>query len=216
MRELGMGAAIGKAGRVIARAAASAAVAALLATGTAATAQFSDSFNFLKAVRDRDGTKVAEVVERPGSQLINTRDYNTGEAALHILVKRRDTAWLGYLIGKGATVDIRDREGNTPLLLAAQLGYLEGVRVLIGQGAAVDAINNRGESALILAVQNRDAALVRTLITQGADARRPDRIAGKSARDYAAEDPRAAPLLKIIEAAPASKPKAPVAGPVMR
>ena len=188
---------------------------ALVATGPA-TAQFTDSFSFLKAVRDRDGPKVAEAVEKPGSQIVNTRDYATGEAALHILVKRRDSGWLGYLLAKGATVDVRDKEGNTPLLIASQMGYTEGARTLLADGAAVNAINSRGETPIILAVQARDPVLTQLLVTNGADPTRPDRIAGKTARDYAAQDSRGMALMKILDTAKPAKAAAPAMGPVPR
>ncbi|HEX8446515.1 MAG TPA: ankyrin repeat domain-containing protein [Sphingomonas sp.] len=192
------------------------ALACVLGAATPAVAQFTDSFNFLKAVRDRDGTKVAEAVERPGSQILNTKDYSTGEGALHILVKRRDSGWLGYLLAKGAAVDIRDREGNTPLLLACQIGYLEGARGLLAEGADINAANTRGETPIILAVQGRDAALTQLLVTNGADPTRPDRIAGKTARDYASQDARGLALIKILDEAKPAKPAKPVMGPVAR
>jgi len=192
-------------------------LAALLGTLAApAAAQFTDSFNFLKAVRDRDGPKVAEAVERPGSQIVNTKDYSTGEGALHILVKRRDSAWLGYLLAKGATVDIRDKDGNTPLLIASQMGYVEGARALLAEGAAINAANSRGETPIILAVQARDPALARLLVDNGADPARPDRVAGKTARDYAAQDSRGVALLKILDDAKPARPAAPTMGPVAR
>lgn len=187
-----------------------------LAATAPATAQFTDSFNFLKAVRDRDGPKVAEAVEKPGSQILNTKDYSTGEGALHILVKRRDSGWLGYLLAKGATVDIRDKDGNTPLLLASQIGYIEGARALLAEGAAINAANSRGETPIILAVQARDPALTRLLVTNGADPARPDRVAGKTARDYASQDSRGQALLKILDDAKPAKPAAPAMGPVAR
>ena len=185
--------------------------AALLATP--AVAQFSDSYKFLKAVRDRDGAKVQEVVDQPGSTLINAKDYGTGEAALHIVVKRRDAAWLAFLLAKGAKPDIRDNDGNTPLGIAAQLGFVEGVHTLISGGAGVNVANGRGETPLILAVHNRDLVTARYLLAAGANALQTDRIAGKSARDYASEDRRSAAILKLIDEAKAVKPKGQISGP---
>ncbi len=188
------------------------AAAALIALPAAA--QFSDSYNFLKAVRDADGAKATEAIEKsPGSTIIDTRDYSTGESALHIVVKRRDMTWLGFLISKGAKPDARDAQGNTPLLLAAQNGFVEGANLLILARAAVDAENSRGETALILAVHNRDLAMVRELLSVGANPNRPDRIAGKSARDYAAEDRRATAVLKAIDEAKPLKLSPKMSGP---
>lgn len=187
------------------------ACAAMLATP--ALAQFSDSYNFLKAVRDRDGAKVQEVIGQPGSTLVNAKDYDSGEAALHIVVKRRDSTWLAFLLGKGAKPDIRDKNGNTPLAAAAQLGFVEGVQTLIGVGAGVNIANNRGETPLILAVHNRDLPTTRHLLAAGANPLQPDRIAGKSARDYASEDRRSAAILKLIDEAKPAKPKGQISGP---
>jgi uncharacterized protein len=39
-----------------------------------AQAQFSDSYNFLKAVRERKGTEVEAALSSPGTVIVNTRD----------------------------------------------------------------------------------------------------------------------------------------------
>ena len=187
--------------------------AALLALPAAA--QFSDSYKFLKAVRDADGAKATEALEAPGSTIIDTRDYGTGETALHIVVKRRDTTWLGFLLGKGAKPDVRDTQGNTPLGLAARLGYTEGVQLLLAVRASVDMPNNSGETPLIFAVHNRDIATVRLLLGAGASPTRSDRIAGKSARDYAAEDPRASAIVKVLDEAKPAKLSPKMSGPTL-
>ena len=38
-----------------------------------ASAQFSDSYNFLKAVRDRDGSKATDLLSKPGTVIVDTR-----------------------------------------------------------------------------------------------------------------------------------------------
>jgi FOG: Ankyrin repeat len=180
-----------------------------------ALAQFSDSYNFLKAVRDRDGAKVQEFLSGQNPTIINTRDYTNGEGAIHIILKRRDDLWLRFLLAKGANPDLRDKEGNTPLIICAQLGFPEGTTALIGNNANVNLTNNSGETPLIVAVQRRDIVNVRLLLGAGANPKIVDHIAGMSARDYAERDNRASAILKLIDdaaKAPVAK-KAPVAGP---
>jgi ankyrin repeat protein len=180
-----------------------------------ALAQFSDSYNFLKAVRDRDGAKVTEFLNGQASTIVNTRDYTSGESALHIVVKRRDDLWIRFLLAKGANPDIRDSAGNTPLIAAAQLGFPEGTAALIEGKANVNTTNSSGETALIVAVQRRDLVNVRLLLSAGANPKIADHIAGMTARDYAERDARASTILKLIDDAGKAKPaaKAQVSGP---
>ena len=190
-------------------------MALILAIGLAAApaaAQFSDSYKFLQGVKDRDGTKVQEAIDKSSGTMLNARG-DDGDAALHIVVKRRDTTWLGFLLAKGARPDIRDNNGNTPLGLAAQIGFSEGVTTLLAARAGVNVANNQGETPLILAVQARDVASVRLLLDAGANPALTDRAAGLSARDYAARDRRSAVILKILDDAKPAKPSGPVQGP---
>ena len=48
------------------------------------------------------------------------------------------------LVGtKGVCIDVRNKQGNTPLLQASGRGHIEVVRVLLGAGAVVDAVNKK-------------------------------------------------------------------------
>jgi uncharacterized protein len=189
---------------------------ALAAVPAAASAQsgmtYSDSYTFLKAVKDRDGAKVNELVgSTTGTIVINSRDRANGEGALHYTVRARDITWLAFLLGKGARPDIQSNRGDTPLTLAAQIGWLEGAEQLLARRASVDLPNGRGETPLILATQRRDLAMVRMLLARRADPKRTDNVAGMSALDYARQDPRAGAVLKLLEAKVA--PAKPVQGP---
>jgi len=192
-------------------------VGAVLAVSTTpAAAQFSDSFNFLSAVRSSDGEKVTKALEGAKSTIVNTRDYSTGETGLAITIKRHDLTWTSFLLSRGANPNVKDFKGNTPLHFAAQLNFPEGATLLLAQGAQVNIANNSGETPLTVAVQQRNVVMVRLLLASGADPKIPDRIAGKSARDYAAEDPRAGAVLKVIdESKTPVKAKPKVAGPSM-
>jgi ankyrin repeat protein len=188
-----------------------AAMALAVAAAPAAAQQYSDSYTFIKAVKDRDAVKVTDVVSRPGTTIVNSKDRDTGEGALHILVRGRDYDWVSFLIGKRANPNLQNSRGETPLSLAAQIGWLEGAQLLLSHGASVDLANSRGETPLIMAVHQRDIAMVRLLLATGANPTTTDNAAGYSAIDYARQDSRAQAVVKLLEAAPA--PARPAAGP---
>ncbi len=180
----------------------------ILAVPSVALAQFSASYTFLKAVRERDGQKVTDAIVKPGSGavIIDTRDPATGESALHIVTRGRDTVWLNFLLAKGARPDLRDNQGDTALMIAAQLSWGDGISLLVQRRASVDLANNAGETPLIRAVQNRDINSVRLLLMAGANPAKRDLGSGLSAREYAVRDPRAALILRTIdEARPRAK-----------
>ena len=178
-----------------------------------AMAQFSDSYTFLKAVRDRDGAKVTELIDKPGSTIVNTRDISTGETALMIATRARDLTWMNFLLGKGANPNLADRQGITPLMTATQLRFPEGAQLLLEQKAQVDRAANGGETALIRAVHLRDTAMVQILISHGANPDKRD-LTGLSARDYAERDARGTALATIIEAIkPTRTPSGPPQSP---
>lgn len=187
------------------------ALAMMLAAGPA-TAQFSDSYNFLKAVKDRDGNKATDLISRPGTVIIDTKDITTGEGALHLVTRERDLVWLNFLLSRGAKPDIRDKQGNTPLMVAAQISFAGGAEILLSRKASVDLANAGGETPLIRAVQKRDATMVRLLMAAGANPKKADSVAGMSALDYARQDNRGLAILKILEETK-PKPAKAVAGP---
>ncbi|WP_205479852.1 ankyrin repeat domain-containing protein [Sphingomonas arenae] len=177
-----------------------------------AGAQFaSGGFTFLQAVQQRDGAKATEMLNSPGSSLVNFRN-DEGTGALHIVTQRRDTQWLRFLMSKGADVNLANGAGDTPLHLASRSGWVEGMDVLLDAGARVDRPNRLGETALIMAVQQKQVAAVRRLLEAGANPDKADNASGRSARDYAKLDTRSTEMIRLIEQTKSKKPAA-VAGP---
>jgi hypothetical protein len=177
----------------------------LLMAAVPAAAQFSDSYTFLKAVTDKDVAKAREIIDKPGTTVVNARERDTGETALIIVVKRSDLPWMGFLLQAGADPNLRDNDGNAPILLAAISGFSEGVRVLLIVKARVDTPNNLGETALIKAVQRRDVVTAQMLLDAGANPDIVDHASGYSARQYAAQDPRGGAIAKLLKDAPVRK-----------
>jgi ankyrin repeat protein len=181
---------------------------ALIATPLAAQS-FSEGFTFLKAVRERDGTVAERILSNPSSTAVNARDPASGEGALHILVRGRDLTWLSFMLGRRARPDIQSNDGTTPLILSAQLGWVDGAAQLLARGANPNIGNRRGETPLIVAVQRRDLQMVRLLLSQRANPNQTDNLSGNSAIDYARQDPRAAAILRELEQSRTPRPAAP-------
>lgn len=177
-------------------------VVAAMAWQSGALAQYSDSYTFIKGVRDRNFAEVQTLLDRPGVAVIDARDSDSGDGALHIVTRARDTQWLLFLLRRNANPNLRDGEGNTPLHIAAQIGYPEGIQWLTVVRGDVNAANSRGETPLILAVQQRNAAVVRQLLAAGANPDTTDSVVGMSARDYAERDARAGNIRDLLENAP--------------
>lgn len=174
---------------------------ALITTSGGALSQsrMAASTSFLEAIREGEGSKVNELLQNPSLNIINTRDPKTGETALHILTKQRNTEWLQVILLRGGNPNIGDKQGDMPLHIAAQLNYLDGAALLVKGKAKVDGRNNAGETPLIRAVRLRHVDMVKFLMKNGANPDLTENQTGRSARDYATEDPRGRPVLAIIE-----------------
>lgn len=181
------------------KALAMAVAAASMALGPQVAGQnYSDGYKFLQAVEKKDVKEVDALIGKPGSTVINARDLSSGRTGLHIAANMRDVVWLRYLASKGANPNIADNRGVTPLMLASQLGFIEGVDELIKAGARVDTPNDTGETPLILAVHRRDIQMMRVLLRANANPDRNDN-SGRSARDYARLDGAGSVTLAEIE-----------------
>jgi len=159
---------------------------------------------FLEAIRKGENDKAVPMVEEPGARVVNYKGYN-GDTALHIVTRKRELDWVGYLLKKGADPSIPDSQGDTALHIAARIGFDQAADYMIRLGARVDATNRRGETALIVAVNQRQPRIVEMLLKAGANPDKADHSAGFSARDYAKRDTRNPQILKLIETVKSTK-----------
>ncbi|MBR0552972.1 ankyrin repeat domain-containing protein [Stakelama marina] len=190
------------------------AAALIVPVATPAAAQhYSNSYNFLSGVKDNDGNKVTEAINNSNGRVVNAKDPNSGEGALHIVVKQNNATYLRFLLAKGADPDIQDKDGNTPAILAVENGFDGAIDILARYHANFNVANDRGETPLIRAVQMRDLVAVHALLDAGADPDQTDNIAGMSARDYAKRDGRSPQIVKAIENAPKKKKADDIIGP---
>ncbi|MEE9382297.1 MAG: ankyrin repeat domain-containing protein [Nannocystaceae bacterium] len=99
------------------------------------------------------------------------------------LLLARDFNTAKVLIEAGAHVDAAATNGVTSLLIAAQRGELELVRLLLSSGADADAANRHGVTPLMRAAEHDHVAVVGALLDAGADPDQADRW-GRRASDH--------------------------------
>ena len=80
-----------------------------------------------------------------------------------------DYAEVKRLIEVGADVNAQDDYGNTALMVALEMGYIEIAKLLIDAGAYVNAQDYYGDTALMLASGGGHPEIVKLLIEAGAD-----------------------------------------------
>jgi ankyrin repeat protein len=184
----------------------------LAASPAAAQLSRSDAHKFLDAIKNEKAQDVTDMLATPGNTLINTQDPGTGDTALHMVVKRGDVTYTRFLLQHGADPNVRNKQGQTPAMLAVDENEEPCLQALIAGKADLNVGNDRGETPLIRAVQMRNAAMVQDLLKGGADPDQTDHIAGLSARDYAKRDSRSPIIAKLLADAPKVH-KAPQIGP---
>jgi ankyrin repeat protein len=94
----------------------------------------------------------------------NVRAAND-RSLLFAAILRNDNAVARRLLDAGASADLADNAGVTPLMLAAMHGDLETVQVLIGNVTDVAARDGAGHSALYYAVHAQNIEIVDLLLS---------------------------------------------------
>ncbi len=119
--------------------------------------------------------------------------------ALRHAVTFEDADMTGLLLKAGAEADtvFDEDEGLRPLHIAAQEGFVAGLRLLLEAGAEIDAVNGDGETALLIAVRQQKFAAVEWLLQHGAYAGHADRY-GNTAVNLAQRRSQAA-ILRLLD-----------------
>lgn len=88
-----------------------------------------------------------------------------GETALHFLVVENDLSSVEFLRSQGAKIATQNDFGDTPLLDAAGLGYLDMCRYLVGHGADFRHLSpKRGGSAFSQAASSNEVEVLSYLL----------------------------------------------------
>lgn len=92
----------------------------------------------------------------------------TTGASLLKATERGETSIVRLLLSAGVSPNTRDKEGWTPLMLAARDNRQDILQTLLDSGAQPDVRNHQGSTALMMAAMHDHAAVVAVLIKDGA------------------------------------------------
>jgi ankyrin repeat protein len=114
-------------------------------------------------------------------------DPESPEFLLLNAVYNQDLHSVVVLLSRGANVNARDNNNETPLMFALAGGNDTIIHILLDQGADIKAIDAFGKSVLMHAVINGERDFVYTMITQTEQVNHQD-ISGYSALIYAVQE----------------------------
>jgi ankyrin repeat protein len=135
------------------------------------------SLEFVEAAVNGNLHTVEQMLETDGN-LLNAKDREHDTAIMKAARNCNATDVVSFLLEKGANINdeqYRDTINQTPIIVAAQHGCTEIVRLLIEAGITdINHKNDQGESALFAAAQEGHKEVVQILLDAGADINQPN------------------------------------------
>ena len=135
------------------------------------------SLEFVEAAANNNLHKVRQMLEANGD-LLNAKDREHDTAIMKAARNCSATDVVSFLLSKGANFNdeqYRDTINQTPIIVAAQHGCINIVRLLIEAGVKdINHKNDQGESALLTAAQEGHKEIVGILLEAGADINQPN------------------------------------------
>ena len=115
------------------------------------------------AILKKDGNAVGRLLESG----ITPNLIENGEPAIHAAVRSGDIGILKRLMDKGAEVDLPGKNGQTALILAAELDFYDGAVYLLESGASPELRMADGHNAVWWSARNGNRKLFQSLILRG-------------------------------------------------
>ena len=125
----------------------------------------------------------------PNGKSINaeTDDEEIGAASLFNAILKHQTHMINSLLRVGININVKNIEGTTPLMAAAQFGADDIVRILLDRGAKPDLLNNDGETAFDIAMKNGHYQIAKMLKPQANIPVLPTQSAKHAGKNIAAD-----------------------------
>lgn len=101
-------------------------------------------------------------------------------------------------LSEGAYVDTGDEDGKTAMMLAAERGFLDVVKLLLEKGAHIDSRDAQGNTALMKAIGGAHNEVGKLLLESGADVELKN-VSGESSLSLACKENRVSILTLMLQ-----------------
>ena len=142
----------------------------LLDAGALVNAKDNDGNDAIVAAADAGNVEMIRLLATRGGDLLQKEE--NGSTRLHGYARVTDfdaSVFITTLIKAGIPVDIKTKDGTTPLMLAVIEGATKNVVTLLNLGANINAQDANGWTPLHLAAEIATPDLAQTLLTKGAN-----------------------------------------------
>lgn len=130
---------------------------------------------------------VVKALVKADPKIVHARDKRLGATPLAWAAWGKHRAVAAFLLARGAKVDVRDKNGFTPVHRAADVGGYGVAVLLLSRGADVNAKSTWRYTPLHMAAQYDRPRVAALLIERGARLEDRDKARGRTALAFAAE-----------------------------
>ena len=102
-----------------------------------------------------------------GSSNATNDEYPKGD--IFTAIRNIDYISLNIHLSEGTDVDTVTEQGNTPLMVAAEVGNLRIMDIILSHNPILDKQNLSGKTALMIAAKTGQYQVVKKLVSKGAD-----------------------------------------------
>lgn len=84
-------------------------------------------------------------------------------------IRSIDYTSINILLSEGTKIDTVDRQGNTPLMVAAKVGNTRIIDIILSHEPNINKQNKSGDTALMIAAETGQLPVVKKLVNHGAE-----------------------------------------------
>ncbi|KAL2082558.1 hypothetical protein ACEWY4_022376 [Coilia grayii] len=109
-------------------------------------------YRLLQCVHKGNKLQIEKLITLGVENVLNVIEPRRGKGAMHLAAVANNTDMVGFLLSHGASPDVQDKMGRTPVMLAAELGHDVMVSLLVKSKANLNLLDEEGKGVLFFCI----------------------------------------------------------------